>query len=288
MGHLKNYKIKKPIFIVGTVRSGTTILSEYLSKNKEIISPGFELRREWHKLTGIEIALPESNQSNNCPPYNQNDFSDEEYSKMRDNFSQFFQENGGSNNLRLLNKNPHLFNKLPFVKRLFPDSYLIVTSRPIINTVASTKWLWEWIYNKFGVKHYLPLRNEDCWSCSPPANEANFEKERIFPGGDVKTIAEYWLRVYETIAIHRSLYEGAFFPVKHRDFLNSPKKTIDEICNYVGIKTDFFNFPRIDRGRENKKLVALNKEELSGLEEYIERQNSRIVKLDFVDQTLSF
>ena len=97
-----------------------------------------------------------------------------------------------------LNKNPHLCNKLPLVKALFPDARFIWISRDLPQVVASVARLFADVWRRQQTWHWWPFPSETtrsrCWNAvfsldSRPA----VSPERIFPGGKIRYIAEYWL-----------------------------------------------------------------------------------------------
>ncbi len=97
-----------------------------------------------------------------------------------------------------LNKNPHLCNKLPLVKALFPDARFIWISRDLPQVVASVARLFADVWRRQQTWHWWPFPSETtrsrCWNAffsldSRPA----VSSERIFPGGNILYIAEYWL-----------------------------------------------------------------------------------------------
>ncbi len=275
-----NNSIINPIFIVGTVRSGSTLLASWLEEHPLIKYVGFELRKIWHEIANIDIAMAEKPQSFHCPPMNSKDVSNKDSEQIRLDFANYFIKEGGNRNTRFLNKNPHLSNKLPFVHKIFTDSYLIVISRPIKNTVASIKWLWDWIYIKFGVKHILPTNPSYCWSCSPPAPIENINKVRIFPGGDVSVIAEYWLNTYEKIENDCKIYKKTI-PILYRDLINNQPEMVVKIQKLLDLPIHSFPLPEIKREQSKNKTLSSNEEEKIDL--FIKTNQKRIRKLKFVD-----
>lgn len=91
--------------------------------------------------------------------------------------------------------------------------------------VLSTQMLWLRAAKLFGVRHYLPEEPNACWSCSPPAPSDIVEPARLFPGGSVAVLAEYWLRVHETLDTALAGFERPLF-VRHRDLIADPFSTL--------------------------------------------------------------
>ena len=106
--------------------------------------------------------------------------------------------NGKAEGAAFLNKNPHLCNKLPLVKALFPDAMFIWISRDLPQVVASLKRLFADVYRRQQTWHWWPIASETtrsrCWHAFYSADSRPaVSSERIFPGGDIRYIAEYWL-----------------------------------------------------------------------------------------------
>jgi len=111
--------LQRPIFIVGTVRSGTTLLADCLGEHPSVRHLGFELSPEWSDFANIEIACPDT-QDPYCPSLTEIDVTDERRLGARRGFAELMARKGGEKHTRFLNKNPHLWNKLPFLRELFP------------------------------------------------------------------------------------------------------------------------------------------------------------------------
>ena len=187
--HIPPPQIHRPIITIGTIRSGSTVLAKCLGKHPSILYTDSELTTEWCDLANIEIAR--SGQPwIHCPPYRGLDATATRCNRVRNGFADILAREGGGPNTRILNKNPHLWNKLPFLRKIFPDAKLIITSRDLRSTVASIKQLCLRKNRKSGIKHYFPTDRESCYLSIPPASPNEREASRIFPGGDVVVLAE--------------------------------------------------------------------------------------------------
>lgn len=165
--------LRRPIFLVGTVRSGTTYLGRCLGDHPQVINAGFELSQEWYELAGLEIATP-GLPCVHCPPAVPEAVAGRE-EQVRAGFAQLHMDKGGWRGTRLFNKSPHLWNKLPLVRALFPDAVLLISSRDVWSTVASTKRLWEKVARDRGIKHYLsPKTRQHVGASRAPTRRASF------------------------------------------------------------------------------------------------------------------
>jgi hypothetical protein len=270
-----------PLFIVGTVRSSTTLLANCLGNHPSVCHVGFELSEEWSTHANVSIACPDT-QDLACPPLTEADASEIRGRKLEKRFSELMITKSGKNG-RFLNKNPHLWNKLLFVRAIFPDASLIVISRDIRSTVASTKRLWIKVEQMFGRKHYLPALPDQCWVCTPPAPHEAMDPARLFPGGDVAVLAEYWLRTYELIEQHMAAFASTVV-VQHCDLVADPQKVLNQIHGAVGLAPATYPLPaKIDTERNNRWRELLTPEEQRSLDDFIAGNLQRIERLTCAD-----
>lgn len=277
--------LRRPIFLVGTVRSGTTFFAYCLEAHPQVINAGFELSREWWELTGTEIATP-GLPCAHCPPAGPEEVAGR-IGEIRDGFARLHLAKGGWSGTRLFNKSPHLWNKLRQVRALFPDAVLLVASRDLRSTVASTKRLWEKMEMDWQVRHYLPEDPGACWSCVPPmAPGEALDPSRLFPGGDAALLADYWLRVYETIEREAGAF-AAVLPVRHQDFVTDPLGTLRAVEGVAGLRPA--GYPglaevRTDRNRQWRSI--LDEREIEAVEAFIGTHRARIGRLRLAETTL--
>ena len=180
------------------MRSGTTLLAEMLGESPYIAHCPFELKDVWSQVAGVPMASPKTRDST-CPECS----ADGIRTGQREALTEAFRRRilactGKAEGAMFLNKNPHLCNKLPLVKALFPDARFIWILRDLPQVVASVARLFADVCRRQQTWHWWPIASETtrsrCWNAffsldSRPA----VSPERIFPGGDIRFIAEYWL-----------------------------------------------------------------------------------------------
>lgn len=282
--HTDSPPITNPIFIIGTVRSGTTILAKYLGRHPRIMFVGYELTSEWCDFARIEMARSQNHMAN-CPPYTDSIVTETCRKSVHAGFSEIYGRNGGNKKIRFLNKNPHLWNKLPFLRAIFPDARLVITSRDIRSTVASMKLLWIDLNKRYAKKYYFPENLDYCWSVIPPACPPPTAEGRIFPGGNVGALAEHWLHTYETVesnidAFHRPI------AVKHSEFVADPHATLARIFKNLELPAVGYSLPeRLDKSRNDRWQKILTAEEKEDIERFIDQNRARIRRLQWADNT---
>ncbi len=276
--------IHRPIFLVGTVRSGTTFFARCIADHPQVVNAGFELSREWHELAGIDIATP-GVPCAHCPAAGPEAVAGRA-DEVRAGFARLHLVKGGWKSTRLFNKSPHLWNKLPLLRALFPDAVILVTSRDIRSTVASTKRLWEKMFEDWGVRHFLPEDPTACWSCSPPAPAEGLDPARLFPGGDAAVLAEYWLRVYETIDREAGIFETVL-PVRHADFVADPEGVLRRVESEAGLRRSIYpGFAEMQRDRNQRWRKILTEAEQDSLAAFVDSHRERIERLRLAEGSL--
>lgn len=192
--------VENAIFIIGTMRSGTGFLGLRLNESSSIIGCPFELRRIWSNVGNVAIASDV--QGTECPSLNQNNINQVPIPSLKHAFSEEIIKNIGSKpvneKIRFLNKNPHLCNKINLVAALFPKAKFIWTIRSLDKVVCSLKNLFERPgMQQKGIQHVWPKTNGDkqarCFNVNNNALKSPQTGERVFPGGNIRYLAEYWL-----------------------------------------------------------------------------------------------
>jgi hypothetical protein len=263
-GDKMNWKIKKPIFLVGSMRSGTTMLADLLGGHPNIIHCPFELRGVWSKVGNVPMASPKT-LDQKCPCLKETDVQPGQSERLSRAFITEMKKNRGRKNINqsfLLNKNPHLGNKLPFVNALFPDARFIWIYRDMPSVTASLKK----ILNR-KVIHYWPekkdLETVRCWECFFNGIPAQLDRKRCFPGGDINYLAEYWYETNKAISdFSQSISSDRIFLIKEEELIREPEKVLTDCQSFLGIP---INLPtniirKIDRNRNDlwsKKLTEI-------------------------------
>lgn len=252
-----------PIFILGCMRSGTTILHRLLLDAipfaVDIDTLDFEGRVFWQKQ-GIMMGSPKTGTFCDCHqgyPLTPT---------IREAIHQHFAHLNG----QIITKNPHLNNKIGLIQTLFPNAKIIHLIRQNLAVIASTKQRFEAAFSghnylKVPVKHYWPSVNLPCWWCVPETVEypPNFqawagvpphedypsffkkypELDRYFPGAGFKRIAESWLRLNANIIRQISTLnlQDNYLAVHYEKLVFDPHAVlaqIAEFCQFEVVKWD--------------------------------------------------
>ena len=162
-----------PVFIVGHIRSGTTILHQMVMRclpNAIDIDDDdpFEGRLFWQQF-GLTMGSLKTGTFCHCA--DASDTSAEIITAVQN-----YCHNRCQNRYHIVNKNPHLANKINFVSSVLPDAKFIHIIREPYATVASVKLRFDKVYsgrNYWGIpfRHYWPDDPLPCWHTAPACGD---------------------------------------------------------------------------------------------------------------------
>ncbi len=130
-------KVEKPIFIIGTGRSGSTILGKVLSMHRDI---GFlnEPKAMWYSIDPREDVNGHFTSGSAQYRFGVGDVTSDKIRWAQRLFGNYLALTGSK---RVLDKNPEIVFRVPFVQSIFPDAKFIFLTRNGWNTCASiVKW----------------------------------------------------------------------------------------------------------------------------------------------------
>lgn len=270
----KRDRLKKPIFIAGCMRSGTTLLAKLLGDHPDILHCPFELKDIWSRFGGVPMSSPKT-QDRSCPSLDENDIVPGQRFKLirafTDQMKRVSKKKKKSMNGTFLNKNPHFCNKMPFVNALFPDARFIWIYRDLPSVVASMKKLFD------DNAHYWPLKNEGdktrCWIYHPKRElPKEIDRSRFFPGGDAKYLAEYWYENNKAVSdFLKRIPQHRYLIIREEDLIANPAKVVRQCFEFLNVK-DYVPetfIKKIDSNRNSLWHERLTAMELKSLHHYV-------------------
>ncbi len=264
-----------PVFIVGCIRSGTTILHRMLSAFSpnciDLDDGDFECRPFWQNR-GFHIGSALT--GTRCQGCDGTELGVD----MRDEIRNALQSRT-SGNRHVVTKNPHLANKIGLVNACFPDARFVHIVREPMAVVASTKLRFleqdGARINPWGVRfvQYWPdddelpcwwtvpvdagcefrepwkVRLKKYWQGRPPLTPPRhhdaelFQREhpdrsRYYPGDGFKRIPESWLKINANIVrqIDRHGLQDRYMAVNYADVVTQLRPTLARIAEFAGIQ----------------------------------------------------
>lgn len=198
-----------PVFLIGLMRSGTTLLMNTLSEHPQLLKAGFELNDVWSDIGGAPCSV-------NCAERTEKDFSPEYANNMTAYFTKYIEESksikrhlarysakrhhgsGGIfydwENIRVMNKSPHLSNKIRYIHKIYPKAKFVVIIRSLEGQVSSMKMHFKKHRKQNDYTFYLPKKETECWSNIQGEVAPKFESDRLYPG-NFALLLEAWLRL---------------------------------------------------------------------------------------------
>jgi len=275
-------KIRKPIFIVGCGRSGTSLLFQILQKHPQLAAtrgyPDGEDHLGWVShgdciIAGLGNAAIGKGHTgyHYCLYMDQSDVTPDIVQSMHSYYHD--EVLGGDTSRRVLNKCPHLSNKLRYVRSIFPDAKFIHVIRDCLPVVSS------WILQMQTVPEqvlYWPEIDFPCfWVLPSPVrgNKAHIfrNNNRIFPGGGTRLLVDYWEKVNRNIPLQLIDTPDHLLMVKYEDLCCSPFRTLRSITEFCELDL-FTEVPlQIAPERNSRYHQVLTTEQIRNFEELAHR-----------------
>jgi len=284
---LADSRLKQPIFLVGAMRSGTTLLADLLGRSSYIAHCPFELKDVWSAVGKIPMASPKTHDLV-CPECKTDDASLEMKSRLSEAFLMRMSDLQVKNTKAVfLNKNPHLCNKLPLVKSLFPDSRFIWIQRPLPQVVASIKRLFTDVHKRQSTWHWWPLPSEHvrnrCWNAIYSESQlSDIPSQRTFPGGNIRYLAEYWLESNRAVSEFFSMLKPEDWSmVSELNLLMSPASELAYLQGFLAIPfcIEACQCEGLDISRNDHWRDLLSFREIDELIQFVEARSDEINKI---------
>lgn len=246
-------KFNDPVFLIGLMRSGTTLLMNTLSEHPQLLKAGFELNQMWTEIGGAPCSSEcverlatdvEADYQNNVTAYFAS-YIQQSKSLLRHSSRWSQKRFYGSgrvfydwDHLHLMNKSPHLSNKISYLNKMYPNAKFVVIVRSPYGQAASQKMHFLSNHKKRNINFYLPDDEASCWSKRIMGAESNLEKERIFPG-NFSMIPEAWLKLNTTIFKHlNDVEESRKIVFAYEDFILNREECMSSIFKLLNLKAE--------------------------------------------------
>lgn len=300
----KGKPFKDPVFLIGLMRSGTTLLMNTLSEHPQLLKAGFELNRVWSDIGGAPCSV-------NCDERTEAHFKQEYANNMTAYFSKYIEDsksikryisrwsekryyNAGSisydwENVRIMNKSPHLSHKIRYLNAMYPNAKFIVIIRSPYGQSASLKMhLLKYHKNE---KYYFELKpnSNTCWTNWIDPDLEKLNKERLFPG-NFKLIPEYWMRMNNLIFDHlKHIPKERQIVFSYEDLVVNQEKTLGSI----------FKFLDLDPKHRKSELDIIKKKQkiqntdtkgnpLTKWKRYLNREEQKAIDLELLNNKTIF
>jgi hypothetical protein len=270
-------KIDRPIFIVGCGRSGTTLLFDLLAQHPGLARtmgyPDGEDHEGWIKhgkcaMAGIGNVDTSQygtgiNGYHACLHMTEQDVTGEIVESMHEHYWQNVLQMNRKK--RVLNKQPHLSNKLDYVLGIFPDAKIIHIIRDCQPMVAS------WMAIMKGhpsLLVYWPEEEHPClWLLPKPENPVTLgcisRHERFYPGGGAKLWIDYWCKTNTGIEPQMKGRLQQLLVIRYEDLIVKPQIVLNKIAEFCELPDYRFETAHLEQNRAqlHTKLMTPELEE---------------------------
>lgn len=233
--------VTNPIYILGTGRSGTTVLGIVLSMHRSL---GFlnEPKALWHSVYAQEDLIGSYNRGPARYRLNAEDASEQHRNKIHRIYSAYLALTFSK---RLLDKYPELIFRIPFVLKIFPDAKFIFLVRNGWDTCSSINLWSDRLGEKSGAEQH------DWWGANN--RKWNLLVEQLVP--EHSDLAPYakdmltWTKQTDMAAVEWiiTMREGLrllpLFPnnilrVNYEELCANPQLKLPEITSFLNLEED--------------------------------------------------
>jgi hypothetical protein len=261
-----------PLFVVGCMRSGTTVLHDMLLRYcpvaVDVDDDDFEGRTFWQRR-GFNIGSPRTGTP--CDAYDATAATGRATAEVRASLAR-----RTPGDRHIISKNPHLSNKIGLLSALVPDVRIVHLVRDDLAVAASTKLHLASLHegrNFYGLPfvHYWPADAAyPCWACIPDDSKgagwqplrqrlaralrgrrtppiphedpAAFRRRhpdlsRYYPGDGFRRIPESWLRLNANIVrqVEAAGLGRRYFALDYADLVARTRDALGRIAAFAGI-----------------------------------------------------
>ena len=250
LSHLPQMKaVEKPIFIIGTGRSGSTILGKVLSMHKDI---GFlnEPKALWYIVDPKDDVNGHFGKGEAKYRFDQNDVSDRSLEAAHHLFGNYLTLTCSK---RVLDKNPEIIFRIHYIKALFPDAKFIFLVRNGWDTIHSiVRWSQEnmqFISNEqqdwWGVdRRKWDFMVEQLVSSEPLFANSYTEICKLDRQDDMAAVE--WVITMQEGLKYLSGYEDSVYLLRYEMLTSSPVKALQDLCEFCELPEDktFLNYSK--------------------------------------------
>lgn len=221
------HTLKRPVFIIGCGRSGTTILGKLLSQHSQIAYL-HEPRHIWCYEPRTDIWSEKAQLHGGKLNLTANELTEYAATQI---YRQFAVEVGSQRAQRLVEKLPINSFRISFINKIFPDSlfvHIIRNGIEVAQSIAKRADLTPW----FGYENYK-------WHLLSKYACERGEGELVALCTDnlLKGMLEWRLSVSIAIEGLASLPAGRSMNVRYEDLIQDPVRVCDSLESFIGLKS---------------------------------------------------
>jgi hypothetical protein len=251
----------RPVIVLSTPRSGSTLFFEALAQSPGLCTIGRESHGVFERVPGLH-PMQRGYDSNRLTAADANPAA---VTAVREGFAAMLRDRDGrppaGDRVRLLEKTPKNSLRVPFIDRVFPDAYYVLLHRDAREVLASM--IEAWNSGRFRTYPFLPGWTGLPWSLLLVPGWRDLNGRPI-----EQIVAAQWAVTMNTLLddIERLPPERTV-RVRHEDFIADPSAEAARVCRHVGVDwdRDLANLPlsrhtltppRADKWRAHEPAIA--------------------------------
>lgn len=207
-GFLENYP-NRPVFVLGSPRSGTSMFSEMLSRHPQIANFSEALQVWEPKDRDLQIDHLKTRSDVTARDANRITYAFGLYQKIK-------------NRPVFVNKCPRSSVRIEFIHEIFPQAkfiHIVRDGRAVVNSMIN-------IIDKEDFRKKKPLGG----FCKPP----NWKALTKLP--PVERHAYQWVEIMEEIIERQQIVsDNSWFDLKYEDLCANPSQQVEEVFEFIGL-----------------------------------------------------
>lgn len=273
-----HFDLYKPIFIIGPVRSGTTILADILSQNKEVaywIEPKYIWK--YKKAIAHDDIRTADEATKEVSHY------------IRSRFYKYMKDRGGS---RFMEKTPSNVFRIPFINKIFPNAIYVQILRNPKDIILSTEKKWTSPVVNSAIKRRLlsnevPLIDLPYYASEVARNlvgrklmpENGYIWGQRFTGIEtyrknhsiLETCAMQWKKAMESVSKELQVVpEQQKYLIRYEKLVAQPKEELSKLTDFLELESDaILNF-------------AIENVENTNDRKYTSEQSKKLQSIDYI------
>lgn len=233
--------VRQPVFILGTGRSGTTILGVVMSMHRDV---GFlnEPKALWHSAIGGEDLIGSYSRGPAAYRLKKDDVTGLPALNIKKLFAAYLRLGCSS---RVLDKYPELVFRLPMVLQAFPDAKFLFLVRDGWETCASiNRWSERLGETKNGEKHDWWGVNDRKWHLlldqlvqEHEDLAKHMDDLRVLDDHRLRAVVEWVVTMREGLSV-QAKYPSQVLTVRYEKLAAAPRQVLDELQSFCGLEND--------------------------------------------------
>ena len=247
--------LKPPIFLLGNVRSGTSLMHDLFDMHPEV--------KSWYEPRTIWAYADPGRRHDR---FDENDATPDVVTYIRGRFLRYQRKHG---NARIMEKTPSNLMRIPYVRAIFPEArYLYLVREPLAN-ISSSEFMWQtpvhankvwrrlketpktqlhYYFARYVVDHtrvrLLRKKYQSVWGVRYPGIYRDIRRLRV-----EEVIAKQWVACSQQArADLAALDPSIMLNMRYEDFVASP---VDQFARVLG-HFDLDMTPEIERALEER------------------------------------